>query len=149
VPRKGTGYGLLRYLANAQTRAALEAIPAPEVCFNYLGQFDPVMPDSLFRLARDNRGTEHDPDEPNLYELDISGMVTEGKLVIAWTYSEQRYRRETVEHLAATFADALRALIDHCLSSEAGGYTPSDFADLDFDQNELDELLAQYESAQD
>jgi hypothetical protein len=32
-------------------------------------------------------------------------------------------------------------LIAHCLSPEAGGYTPSDFPDIDLSQDELDKLL--------
>src|SRR6185369_7173703 len=35
VPRKGLGYGLLRYLGDEATAAALAALPAPQVAFNY------------------------------------------------------------------------------------------------------------------
>jgi microcystin synthetase protein McyA len=31
-------------------------------------------------------------------------------------------------------------LIDHCLSPEAGGFTPSDFPLADLDQQQLDQL---------
>ena len=40
VPRRGLGYGLLRYLEEAPE---LAAIPASEVAFNYLGQLDAAL----------------------------------------------------------------------------------------------------------
>ena len=40
IPRRGIGYGLLRYLCeDEQVREQLSALPRPEVNFNYLGQF--------------------------------------------------------------------------------------------------------------
>src|SRR6185295_11777610 len=36
-------------------------------------------------------------------------------------------RRETIEKVAKQYAESLKAIIEHCLSGEAGGYTPSDF----------------------
>ena len=40
IPDKGMGYGVLRYLGDAATQAALAALPQPRITFNYLGQFD-------------------------------------------------------------------------------------------------------------
>ena len=37
---------------------------------------------------------------------------------------------------------SLDQLIDHCLQTGPGGYTPSDFTAADLDQRELDKLLA-------
>ncbi|MHC4621566.1 MAG: hypothetical protein ACYTEQ_27810, partial [Planctomycetota bacterium] len=51
------------------------------------------------------------------------------------------HRRETIEELAQSYLAALRALIAHCRSPEAGGYTPSDFADVDLSQEKLDSVL--------
>jgi hypothetical protein len=33
-------------------------------------------------------------------------------------------------------------LISHCLSEEAGGFTPSDFPDAELSQTDLDDLIA-------
>jgi thioesterase domain-containing protein len=51
----------------------------------------------------------------------------DGRLQMKWTYSGNMYSPGTIETLAQRFLDALRSLIDHCLSPGAGGYTPSDF----------------------
>ncbi|PHO21742.1 hypothetical protein CQR79_12090, partial [Aggregatibacter actinomycetemcomitans] len=40
IPDKGLGFGVLRYLGDAQAQAALKALPTPRITFNYLGQLD-------------------------------------------------------------------------------------------------------------
>jgi non-ribosomal peptide synthase protein (TIGR01720 family) len=67
-------------------------------------------------------------------------MVEAGRLGVRITYSPHVHHRGTVERLAAGFAAELRALIDHCVAPEAGGYTPSDFALAGLDQDTLDFL---------
>ena len=44
-----------------------------------------------------------------------------------WEYSVNIHRRTTIEQLAENYMQALRAIIIHCQSPEAGGHTPSDF----------------------
>jgi non-ribosomal peptide synthase protein (TIGR01720 family) len=61
---------------------------------------------------------------------------------LEWTYSENLHDQATIERLARDFAEALRALIAHCQSPDAGGVTPSDFALADLDQKKLDKMLA-------
>ncbi len=61
---------------------------------------------------------------------------------MTWRYSEAIHRRETVAALAAAYGEALRALVDHCLAPESGGYTPSDFPEAALSQAELDAILA-------
>lgn len=57
------------------------------------------------------------------------------------TYSKNAHRSETISELAHSFLESLRAIIRHCCSTEAGGYTPSDFPLARLDQRELDQLL--------
>src|SRR5204863_360205 len=48
VPQGGLSYGLLRYLGpDPALRRQLEAIPTPDVSFNFLGQFDGVFSGQL------------------------------------------------------------------------------------------------------
>ena len=59
VPRKGLGYGTLRYLSR---EAGLAERPRAEIVFNYLGQFDHVIAGSvLLRFAREASGPWHSP----------------------------------------------------------------------------------------
>nr|MBA2525657.1 non-ribosomal peptide synthetase [Pyrinomonadaceae bacterium] len=129
IPHGGIGYGVLRYLhPDPAVRAALRGLPQAEVSFNYLGQLDAMLSEgSLFRSAPESSGLPHSPRGQRPHLLDINGFVAGGRLQLQWTYSTRVHRRATVEHLAQGFLEALEALIAHCQSPEAGGFTPSDF----------------------
>ncbi|WP_447980434.1 amino acid adenylation domain-containing protein [Candidatus Nitrospira bockiana] len=143
VPHRGIGYGMLRYLDGAgQVADQLRAQPAAQICFNYLGQLDQALPERGWCApARESVGREHDPRSPLRYELDISAEVQEGRLEVTWSYSRERYRRATIDAVSRRYLQCLRALIAHCLSPEAGGYTPADFPDIDIEQEALDTIL--------
>ena len=143
VPNRGIGYGLLRYLSGKAELEALWAFQPAEVCFNYLGQWDQASAkDSPFVTARESSGPARGEQGLRSYLLDISGGVCDGQLQMNWTYSKDIHRRTTVEGLALTFMEALRALIAHCKSPEAGGFTPSDFPAANLSQSELDNFIA-------
>ncbi len=145
VPNRGMGYGLLRYLhADSKVNEILKSRPQAEVLFNYLGQFDHVLPESsLFRLAGEFIGSR-EPRNNRSHLLEVNAFVIAGQLRIEWTYSENAHYRETIVQLAADFMDILRSLMAHCLSPEAGGYTPSDFPEADVDQEDLDDIMAEF-----
>jgi non-ribosomal peptide synthase protein (TIGR01720 family) len=69
--------------------------------------------------------------------------VAEDRLHLEWSYSQRVHRRATVERLAQGFLKALEALIVHCRSPEAGGFTPSDFPEVELSHGELEELIAE------
>jgi non-ribosomal peptide synthase protein (TIGR01720 family) len=119
----------------------LRAIPPPQVVFNYLGQFEP--PDrSPFAWLWEPVGPLHSPRAHRGHLLEINGWVADGQLRLEWTYSENVHRRDTIERLAERFLEELRNLIHHCTRPDAGGYTPSDFADAGLSQEELDRLIS-------
>jgi non-ribosomal peptide synthase protein (TIGR01720 family) len=144
VPGAGIGYGLLKYMSDR--RDAIEkirAFPRAEVSFNYLGQFDQIISaSSMLTLARESSGPAIDRSERRPYLLEATGWISSGRLSMGWTYSEDVHKGSTIEALAQEFIKSLRALIDHCLSPEAGGYTPADFSEADLSQSELDDLVA-------
>jgi amino acid adenylation domain-containing protein/non-ribosomal peptide synthase protein (TIGR01720 family) len=147
VPSRGFSYGLLRYLADPGTAASLREQPPAEISFNYLGQFDETLPgEAVFLPAAESPGLLHSPRQPRPHLLEVGGSVRGGVLRIVWEYSELLHRRETVEWLAHELLAALRELIDHCLSPEAGGYTPSDFPDVELDSAQLAKVLDELES---
>ncbi|MDY6802247.1 MAG: amino acid adenylation domain-containing protein [Cyanobacteriota bacterium] len=141
IPAKGIGYGILRYLSQDAT---LKSHRQPEVSFNYLGQFDLTQSESIFRgLASEETGPTQSPSGQRRYLLELNGLVVEGKLQLDWTYSENIHKQSTIEQLARGFIEALNSIIDHCVASETGSYTPSDFPDVALDQSELDDLVAE------
>src|SRR5437868_11202666 len=147
VPRKGFTYGLLRRLAPGINPGQQE--PA-QVCFNYLGQFDQVLAGgSLFSRATESDGLKRSPGRRREYLIEINAAVVQGRLRIAYTYSANRHRADTIERLAAMNLSALREILEHCLSPEAGGYTPSDFPLTSLTQEETDWLLRRYPDLED
>ncbi|HEX2206732.1 MAG TPA: condensation domain-containing protein, partial [Longimicrobium sp.] len=145
VPHKGIGHGLLRWLGAPETRAALAALPSPQVSFNYLGQAGGAADDGGRLLVPAREGTlgparAASGQRPHL--LAIDAVVEDGRLYVTWTYGTRVHARETVERLAEEYLDALRELVAHCRDPQAGGYTPSDFALAGLDQEGLDALLS-------
>ncbi len=115
VPGRGIGYGLLRYLGNT------EAAPAAEILFNYLGQVDSTSEGlALFRASSASAGPMQSPRAHRTHPLEIVGLVADGRLRITLTYGSRIHRRETAEHLAAAYAEALRQLIQHGRESKEG-----------------------------
>jgi amino acid adenylation domain-containing protein/non-ribosomal peptide synthase protein (TIGR01720 family) len=138
-------YGLLRYQsADADTVKKMSALPASDLYFNYVGQLDSFLSSSSLsikatpQLLTAVRGT----DNQRPYLIDISAMIMEGRLQCIWEFSTNTHLRATIASLAQDFISELRALITHCQSPKAGGYTPSDFPAMGFDQQELDDLIA-------
>ncbi|MEG4227993.1 amino acid adenylation domain-containing protein [Microcoleus sp. N9_B2] len=140
VPNRGIGLGVLRYL-NEETAKKISNLPQAEVSFNYLGQFDQVLPKaSLLMLSSEPSGPLRSPRGNRRYLLEINGFIASGKLQLDWTYSENIHRRESIENLATGFIESLRSLIQYCLSPDAGGCTFSDFAEFKWSQWSQDDL---------
>ncbi len=147
IPNKGIGYGLLRYLSeNAEIASQLRGSPEAEISFNYLGQFDQLLHTStLFQPAQESIGPSHSPRGSRKHLLDVNGLIIGKQLRINWMYSENVHQQVTIERRAQEFLEALRSLIEHCLSPETGGYTPSDFPLARLSQDKLDQALASIE----
>src|SRR5207247_835646 len=150
LPHRGLGYGVLRFLGEESVATKLAQAAAAEISFNYLGQSDQLLPSSApWGLAAESSGPAMSRLAPRFHLLDVNGGVAGGRLRLNWTYGGQIYRRETIVRLAEDFLAALREIISHCLSIEAGGYTPSDFPLARLDQQALDRLLGQDRNVED
>ncbi|HEX7242996.1 MAG TPA: condensation domain-containing protein, partial [Longimicrobiaceae bacterium] len=141
VPERGVGYGALLYLGDDGARARLAALPRPEVAFNYLGQLDAGGGSGApFALAPEAAGPSVAPGGRSPHLLTVNASVAGGRLRAAWSFDAAVHRPETVERLAERFTAELRALVAHCASPGAGGYTPSDFPLAGLDQAGIDRL---------
>ncbi|MEU1014063.1 non-ribosomal peptide synthase/polyketide synthase [Streptomyces sp. NPDC005898] len=146
IPLHGLSHGALRHLV---PDSPLAAAPAPQIGFNYHGQWDTDTAEGLFRGALPPAGQDTDPDEPRPYLLDITGVVQRGRLELGWTYPAAVYDRATVHRLAQDTLAALREIVAHCARPEAGGRTPSDFPLAGLGQEQLDRLLGTGPHAED
>ncbi|MEQ9237079.1 SDR family NAD(P)-dependent oxidoreductase [Coleofasciculus sp. E2-BRE-01] len=146
-PNQGIGYGALRYLNEDEIiTEQLRSLPEAEILFLYLGQLDQTLPESsLFEMSQQFSGSTCSPRGKRSHLFEINGSIAQSQLRVDWSYSENVYRRETVEGLSQEFVGVLRSLITSCQSSSVENYTPSDFAQFkssQWNQADLDNILA-------
>jgi non-ribosomal peptide synthase protein (TIGR01720 family) len=148
VPQKGLGYGLLRYAGTERQREMLRAAGNAPLLFNYLGQFDVVLaPEGRLTPAQESAGESSSRTGLRSHVLVLTAHVSAKRLQLHWQYSTNLHSPRTIERFADRFLAELRALIRHCCSDHAGGYTPSDFPAITIDQKALDELLQKLNSS--
>ena len=138
IPRRGIGYGILRYLC---ADSELAARPEPSIVFNYLGQFDQIVSGlSLFRFAREFAGPWHSPRQQRRHLLETNAVVIEDRLEVVWTYNSDFHSDPGIHQFADEFLATLKELIVHCETSH--GRTSSDFPLAGLDQSSLDRILS-------
>jgi non-ribosomal peptide synthase protein (TIGR01720 family) len=138
VPRKGTGYGVLRSLKGRQYNIW------PEITFNYLGDFGRGVnsgdDDQLFTFSTDYHGREMSANMQRPVLLDISGMVTAGCLRISISYSSKQYVAARMEQLLACFRQQLVALIEELSTEEGMHLSPVDLTFKELSITQLEKL---------
>ncbi|WP_346764323.1 amino acid adenylation domain-containing protein [Rhodococcus sp. B10] len=154
LPDKGIGYGILRYLGNADVSARLAGGPR-QVSFNYLGRLSHGdIPEAMQGIGwlpasdlgeLDGRG---DPDMPAMATVDINAIVLGGELSAGFGFPSTLMDRDDVRELADTWVDALTAVARHAHSSN-GGLTPSDVELVRTTQSDIDAWEAAYGSVLD
>src|SRR5579864_2890291 len=141
IPQKGLGYGVLRYLGakGGEGKRPGEG----ELLINYLGQFDQAMgADALLQAGGEGSGGAVSGGMERSSKVELNAMVVGGRLQMIWSYSQQKYRRETIAELAEGYETSLLEVIAHCISPEAGGFTPNDFAEFNWQQSQIGDIAA-------
>ncbi|MCC9024179.1 non-ribosomal peptide synthetase [Bacillus nakamurai] len=139
IPQKGIGYGLIKYLSDHLK--APECIGHPEISFNYLGQFDQDIRNRGIEVSPYSSGKIASDKHPIAYTLDINGMISNGQLSLAISYSGKQYRRETIETCADLLKSSLQQVIEHCAAQEQIQLTPSDMSLKEMTIDELDRFV--------
>ncbi|MGH3380060.1 MAG: condensation domain-containing protein, partial [Actinoallomurus sp.] len=145
IPRRGIGYGILRYLGDAPTRQALAHRP-PEINFNYLGQFTPDVT-GLGRYAgpHEPRGRWIGPDGMRRHPLDILAAVEHGRLSIEISYSTAIHDVTTVERVAENLVHHLRTLIDIASEQSEGiGAGPTHLPLAELNEDEMAAIMRKF-----
>ncbi|MCP2343571.1 non-ribosomal peptide synthase/polyketide synthase [Actinomadura rupiterrae] len=143
VPGDGLGHGLLRYL-NPATAPRFAALPHARLGFNYLGRFaDARRPDGLWQPAGDTAvGGVPEPRMAETHVLQAHGVVRDGPagpaLTVALTAPKRLLATADLDALAAGWEAMLGGLAAHAAGPGSGGHTPSDFALVTLDQDDID-----------
>jgi amino acid adenylation domain-containing protein/non-ribosomal peptide synthase protein (TIGR01720 family) len=148
VPRRGLGYGALRYLTG--TGEPTKQAP-PQVSFNYLGQFDwaSARGEGLLQAIRGGLGGDASPEETRAHVLEVIGRIEHNCLEFTWSYSEHLHQASTIAALAHDLLTALEKIVKHCSQPGVGGRTPSDFPLVRVNQSAVDLLVGDGRSVED
>ncbi|MDQ1558181.1 MAG: hypothetical protein QOD32_1241 [Pyrinomonadaceae bacterium] len=144
VPRKGLGYGLLKYVGQAEALAGVNA----EVSFNYLGQWDANL-GGLFHGAQESAGESQWEGEERSHLIEVHGSVSGARLRMVWTYSRNLHKAETMERVAALFRRTVEQVVAACVGECDAGLCLEDesaeaeSSDFSLSDAELSDLLAE------
>lgn len=141
VPNKGVGYLILKHLS-AETE--WEDAERPQICFNYLGQFDAdsdYSDDAWFKMADESIDSNESPERRRENDFVFNGVVIEGKLHMNLLYSHKQYKTETVKAFLEHYRIELLRLISFCTSRTETEVTPSDLGYKGLTMEQLDSFF--------
>lgn len=138
VPNRGIGYGILRYIVRDE---GLSGGTRPDICFNYLGQFDEVAETNWFSLESMSPGQTVSPSHKRVHALDINAMVLNKQLNLFLTYDGTRFQESAMQKLLENYFAQLRNLLKHCQSRTEQEKTPGDFSYSNLSIEEFGSIL--------
>ena len=136
VPNNGMDYMLRKYFADTSFQnQSIEEVTA-QISFNYLGQFDNEIDGNSFGLGHEAKGDEVSKNKIRDYDWDVSGIVSNGELTMGIMYSNQQYKKETIEKLMTFYNESILEIVEYCCTYTNVELTPSDltFKDITFEQ---------------
>ncbi|NOU89219.1 amino acid adenylation domain-containing protein [Paenibacillus sp. LMG 31460] len=141
VPNKGIGYDILKYLTPEDKRSGLHFKLKPEICFNYLGQFDANLVHDAFGPSPYDMGEPINPNSHRMYPIIMNGMIANGEMSFRFSYSPKQYEESTMQCLSAAFKYHLLRIIDHCRNKEESERTASDFSSKGLTTDDVDDIF--------
>ncbi|RXK31010.1 plipastatin synthetase [Bacillus velezensis] len=146
IPDKGNGYGVLKYLTPPEL-AGMTFGKAPEISFNYLGQFDAPggnpaeteQPDA-FQFSPLGGGDDVTDTWKREQSLEISAIAAKGRMTVSISYETERFRQDTIKRLSESCRYYLLKLLEHCLGKTDTEKTVSDFDDRELTEEALQDI---------
>ncbi len=145
VPRKGTGYGILRY-ATVDGREDPALSCSPDVLFNYLGSFETAAAAAPFTLGFESAGPDVLPIGHRASPLTVTGIVVDGVLELSATCLPGHFRLADVTSWLDRYRTCLQQIAAHCIG-HSPEVTPSDLTLRGLDLEALDALLERHDVA--
>jgi non-ribosomal peptide synthase protein (TIGR01720 family) len=144
IPRRGIGYGLLRYLSEDNDLAAkFKQLPQAEIIFNYLGQLDKVLDgETLFAPTGGSAGLGQSLSGMRSHVLEIDSSVRDGRLYLFCVFSQNLHKPMTIQRLADGFINSLKSLVEECHSTREYQPAPSRIITGNVTEDELSDLLS-------
>lgn len=137
IPNKGIGYGILKHLTHQIHGSQSERT---EVRFNYLGQFEQELENELFSFE-EHTGATNAKENILTAKLEFNTMVINGHLQVEVNYNRKAHKESTIQEILSHFFAQLNEAIEHIKYQATSYLVPSDFEDVDLEQEELDALF--------
>ncbi|RXK31107.1 non-ribosomal peptide synthetase, partial [Bacillus velezensis] len=141
IPDKGIGYGILKYMTPPEQKT-IRFRQAPEISFNYLGQFNDTEDQHTFSLSGLASGHDITPTWQREQAVEMSAMAAQHKLHFSLSYPPSRFSKETMEQLLQTLQQYLRDIMAHCTGKEESEKTVSDFSSKTLTSDDLDSIAS-------
>ena len=140
-------YGVLRW-GGGPIGERLAADPAPQVGFNYLGQFDTGLAGvTVADASGPLTGLSQDPGATRPHDIDVTGYVLGGRLHLDWAYSEALHDRASVEAMANDAQQALVEIATADPSVTRKAVAPTDFPLAGLDRRAMQTVLSVVDAA--
>ena len=134
LPNNGFSYGILSQ--KPEYAAILSPIPQG-IIFNYLGQFDEqITPDAPFTPAVEDIGISRHPENQRAFQLEITGLIANGKLQMRFGFSKALHQEVTIHNLVNSYQRCLRDLLT-ASDYQAESWQPRDFPLVNLTQEQL------------
>ncbi|MBC9934893.1 non-ribosomal peptide synthetase [Chitinophaga qingshengii] len=141
VPQKGIGYGILRYLTPAASKAGTDFHRHPAISYNYLGSFDEAGGNGTFEVTgMEGRNFSHEWEWD--FALSVSVYIKDGRLLVSFAYNTGVFEENVIRSLGDTMVACLRDIVHCCISQEQSPVSLLDmtFKDLTISDHDLDIL---------
>lgn len=140
IPKKGVGYGIIKYLTEKENKATLKFKLEPEISFNYFGELSDVAVSEQFNVSHLSAGNSVGADFKRKHAIDVNCFMSDGKFFVEFTYNSDEYRKDTILDMVGYYKKVISTIIDHCLKKEQPELTPSDYGDMQLTFGELEQI---------
>ncbi|ALC81182.1 MULTISPECIES: non-ribosomal peptide synthetase [Bacillus] len=138
IPSKGLSHGVMKYLAGD-----LPGDNHKYIRFNYLGDFHASFSSGLFEFAEEYTGRESSHTNELDCLIDIIAYMVNGKLRFSLTYSQNKFKRESISQFAKAYMNQMRDVILHCCQRNHAEFTPSDFEAANLSSEDLENIFSE------
>lgn len=135
VPNGGIGYGILKYISKK-----IKTQSTPQVVFNYLGSQNSNNASDDFVCEPFNHGARSVKSE-RFYTFELNSFMMNGAVHFSLGYSSTMYEEDTIQKLVKSFKEVIAEIITLSKEGNMTNYSPSDFPEVDLNQDDLDSLL--------
>ena len=145
IPKKGIGYGVIKYLMPEERKQGINLEVKPEIGFNYLGQFDNDVERGTFGASRLGTGSSVGAENKRQHAIEINSMVTGGRLSVSFSFDERQFKKETIKAIAESYKESIKEISEHCATKEKSELTPSDLSSENIMQKDIEKIYNFFE----